>query len=83
MDNHLSTPISNKFLKGGEKMILNRKKLEVAMAGACVNAYDLCKKAGVTYYTYQRISTGKNAKPATIGKLAKALGVSVEALIEN
>lgn len=64
-------------------MTINKRKLELAMATACVNPYDLCKIASIQYQTYKRISTGKEAKPATIGKVAKALRVSVESLIEN
>lgn len=64
-------------------MIANKRKLEIAMANACMNPYDLCKVAEIRYQTYQRITSGKDAKPATIGKIAKALNVSVENLIED
>lgn len=64
-------------------MIINKRKLGLAMATACVNPYDLCKRANIQYQTYKRISAGKEAKPATIGKIAKALNVPVENLIEE
>lgn len=64
-------------------MIANKRKLKIAMANACMNPYDLCKVAEIRYQTYQRITSGKDAKPATIGKIAKALNVSVENLIED
>mgnify|MGYP000194648794 FL=1 len=64
-------------------MIANKRKLEIAMANACMNPYDLCKVAEIRYQTYQRITSGKDAKPATVGKIAKALNVSVENLIED
>ena len=64
-------------------MKANKKKLEIAMATACVNPYDLCRAIEIQYATYQRITSGKNAKPATIGKIAKALGVPVEQIIED
>lgn len=64
-------------------MIANKRKLEIAMANACMNPYDLCKVAEIRYQTYQRITSGKDAKPATIGKIVKALNVSVENLIED
>lgn len=70
-------------IKDGEKMITNKRKLEIAMANACMNPYDLCKVAEIRYQTYQRITSGKDAKPATIGKIAKALNVPVENLIEE
>lgn len=63
-------------------MIANKKKLEIAMANACMNPYDLCKTAEIRYQTYQRIITGKEAKPATLGKIAKALKTSVETIID-
>lgn len=53
------------------------------MANACMNPYDLCKVAEIRYQTYQRITSGKDAKPATVGKIAKALNVPVENLIED
>ena len=64
-------------------MIANKRKLEIAMANACMNPYDLCKVAEICYQTYQRITSGKDAKPATVGKIAKALNVPVENLIED
>ena len=64
-------------------MMANKRKLEIAMANACMNPYDLCKVAEIRYQTYQRITSGKDAKPATVGKIAKALNVSVENLIED
>ena len=64
-------------------MIANKRKLEIAMANACMNPYDLCKVAEIRYQTYQRITSGKDAKPATVGKIAKALNVPVKNLIED
>lgn len=64
-------------------MIANKRKLEIAMANACMNPYDLCKVAEIRYQTYQRITSGKDAKPATVGKIAKALNVPVENLIKD
>ena len=64
-------------------MIANKRKLEIAMANACMNPYDLCKVAEIRYQTYQRITSGKDAKPATVGKISKALNVPVENLIED
>lgn len=64
-------------------MKVNKKKLELAMATACVNPYDLCKMASIQYQTYKRISAGREAKPATVGKVAKALNVPVEQILEE
>lgn len=73
----------NAFFEEGENMVVSKKKLEVAMATACLNPFDLCKAAEIRYQTYQRITSGKDAKPATIGKIAKALKTPVEQLIED
>ncbi|MCC5910160.1 MAG: helix-turn-helix transcriptional regulator [Clostridiaceae bacterium] len=59
-------------------------KLLLAMANGCMTVGDLAKQAeisrvGLTSY----ISGKRNPKPATIGKIAKALNVKVEDLIEN
>ena len=64
-------------------MKLKRERLDVAMANACMNAYALCEVAGIQYQTYHRIIKGKPCKPATAGKIAAALGVRVEDLIER
>lgn len=64
-------------------MNVDKQKLELAMANTCMNAYDLCKAIEIQYQTYRRISNGGNCKPATAGKIAKALNVKVEDLLEQ
>ena len=52
------------------------------MANACITINELSKKSNVSRYTLNKYTSGKsNPKPATIGKLAKALNVPVEELI--
>lgn len=63
-------------------MRINNQKLQIALATACMNPYDLCKAVNIQYQTYRRIAVGNNCKPATAGKIAKALGVPVESLID-
>lgn len=63
-------------------MIVNNSKLQIAFASACMNPYDLCTKVDISYQTYRRISTGKRCKTATVGKIAKALNVQVQDIIE-
>lgn len=62
---------------------MSKKKLEIAMANACVNTQALCKKAGMKYQQFYRVFNGGNCKPATIGKIAKALNVPVENLLDD
>lgn len=69
-------------MKEGVKMVVNNSKLQIALASACMNPYDLCTKVDISYQTYRRISTGKRCKTATVGKIAKALNVQVQELIE-
>lgn len=64
-------------------MLANKKKLELALATACMNPMELCKVAGIRYQTYRRITDGKEAKPATIGRIARALNVPVTDIIGN
>ena len=63
-------------------MKLNKQKLDLAMVNACMNAYDVCKAAEIQYPTFRRIINGKPCKHATAGKIAAALGVRAEDLIE-
>lgn len=64
-------------------MKINRKKLEIAMAGACFNSKELAIAAELPRPTLNNAISGRNVRPATIGKIAKALNVPVESLIEN
>ena len=62
-------------------MSIDKFKLDIAMANAKMNAYDLCKAAGIQYQTLHRATKGNPCKPATIGKVAKALDVDVEKIV--
>lgn len=64
-------------------MKIDSSKLLIALATACMNPYDLCKACGFQYQTYRRLVAGKPCKPATVGKVAKALGCEVTDLLEN
>ena len=64
-------------------MKINFKNLQIAMAKSCMNPYDLCRETGIQYQTYRRIASGNQCKPATVGKLANALGVPVTDILES
>lgn len=64
-------------------MKANRRKLEIAMAQACMNTEDVQKKAGIPRPTLNGLISGRNVRPGTIGKVAKALGVNVTAILEE
>ncbi len=64
-------------------MKISIQKLEMAMADACLLTTDLCKMAEINCSTLSRIKAGKEANPSTVGKIAKALGVTAQELIET
>ncbi len=58
-------------------------KVQLLMAERCMNPYDLCEKAEMGYASYQRLMKTENCKIATLGKIAKALGVSVADILTD
>lgn len=64
-------------------MKANKFKLEIAMANKCLNTGDLQKLTKMPRPTINNIITGRSVRPATIGKIAKALDVKVEDLLEK
>ena len=62
-------------------MKADKKKLELEMARACMNPGDLAKAAGVPRTTLNNFLRGNNPRPATLGRVAKALGVDPSELI--
>lgn len=64
-------------------MVADKGKLSVAMARACLNTYDLAKEANMPIPTVNNVISGRSVKPATIGRIARALGVDVTELIED
>lgn len=63
-------------------MIVNKRKLYIAMARACMNTVDVQKKAGMPRPTLDNVISGKDVRTATVGKIAKALGVDVTEIID-
>lgn len=63
-------------------MKVNHKKLELAMARACMTSAELPEAAGLPRPTVQNAIVGKGVRPATAGKIAKALGVDPVEIIE-
>ena len=70
--------------RGGEKMLISKIKLETILAKECMTYSDLSIKSKVSRITIQKMVGNKvEPRPATIGKIAKALGVKIEELIET
>lgn len=63
-------------------MRINKSKLELKMAQSLINPKQLAEKAQVSYPAFKRAWEGQSVKIATIGKIAKALGVAVQDIIE-
>ena len=62
---------------------VEQEKVQLQMARQCMNPYDLCSKAGISYASYRRIRKEGGCKIATLGKLAAALGVDVTEILED
>ena len=64
-------------------LIVNGSKVQLLMAERCMNPYDVCSKAEISYPSYQRIIKTGGCKLSTLGKIAKALNVPVTAIIKD
>lgn len=62
---------------------VSQDKVQLAMAKKCMNPYDLCSAADISYATYRRIMAQGGCKIATLGKIAAALDVNVTDIIED
>ena len=64
-------------------MKADRRKLELAMARACMESADLPAAAGLPRPTVQNAIVGKSVRPATLGRIATALGVDPADIIKE
>lgn len=64
-------------------MKIDREKLELAMARACLNSKDLATKAGIPRPTLNNAIVGKNVRPGTLGRIAIALSVDVTEILAD
>lgn len=53
------------------------------MAMACMNTEDLQRTSDMPRPTLNNVISGRNVRPGTIGRVAKALGVDVTEIIED
>ncbi len=63
-------------------MVINRLKLEIAMAKNQCTTEELSKISGTSAGEVHRYAGKRTVRPTTVGKLAKALNCQVEDLIE-
>jgi predicted transcriptional regulator len=66
-----------------KKIKADRRKLEISMARACMDAEDLQKAADMPRPTLNNVISGKSVRPGTIGRIAKALGIDVTVILED
>lgn len=64
-------------------MKIDKSKLEIAMARAELNRNTLAEKAEMPIPTVCNVYTRGTCKPATAGRIAKALGVDVIDILEQ
>lgn len=62
-------------------MKADKRKLEIVMAQTCMNPEDVQKKSELPRPTLNNVISGRNVRPGTIGKVAKALGVNVTEIL--
>lgn len=62
-------------------MKISVPKFELALARCCKNARQL--RSEISQTTTQHIYRGEEIKPATLGKVAKALGVDPAEILES
>lgn len=64
-------------------MKANRAKLEIAMSRACLDPSDIYRECGIPRPTLNNVLSGRNVRPATLGKVARAVGVDVLEIIDE
>lgn len=64
-------------------MKANKTAIRIAMANACMNLRDLTQKAGIPESSVKNVLYGRSVKPRTMGIVCRALGVSVESMLDD
>lgn len=64
-------------------MKLDTNKFMMILAEKQVNLKELCVEARIGISTLQKVRKGNTPRPATIGRIAKALNVDVQDIIQE
>lgn len=64
-------------------MKADKKKLELAMARACMSTSGLKEATKMPRPTLNSVISGRNTRPGTIGRIAAALGVDVTEILAD
>lgn len=63
-------------------MRLSRTKIQLLMAKACTTQGTLADKAGISRQTLSAVMNGRSCRPELLGRIARALEVEPEEIIE-
>ena len=79
-------PRNNQYQRRTEGMVIemtaNAQKVTLIMARRCMNLQDLAKAAGLPPQTVNATIRGRGVRPATLGKVARALGCDPSDLMD-
>ena len=64
-------------------MRANKDKIKLTMARRCMSTAELTEVAQMPRATVIKVTSGREVKPATIGRIAQALGVDVTEIMED
>lgn len=64
-------------------MRIDKRKYQIACARACMNSKDVVETAKIPRATLNTCMGRKGGSPATVGKIARALGVDVTEIMED
>ncbi|MBU5489806.1 hypothetical protein [Butyricicoccus intestinisimiae] len=64
-------------------MKMNKEKYTLACARACLNTADVLERSGISRSTLHSALCRNSASPATVGKIARALGVDVLDILDD
>ena len=64
-------------------MRADKNKTAIARARSCKSAAELIEASGLVQSTFNRAMRGMSVKPATLGRVARALGVDVLDILED
>lgn len=64
-------------------MKASKKVLQIYMARACMNTQELAEAAELPQQTVNGVIRGRSVRPATLGKVARALGCDPAELLDG
>lgn len=62
-------------------MIINKDKLDLALAMRKMTLKELSKRSGISILTLHKVNVRRDLRPKTVGKIADALNVKVPEII--